>query len=382
MDNEKIIINKNDKYRTLITETIPGDVPIIYTNDNFYKILKNAEKEHEEIAKTNYQKLVGFLTKPCSTHTIPHTFKIRKGDDGIRTIYLIHPQSQINIADFYHAYNELICYYTSDNPISLRSPKKITSTYYVPNRLQNLNKFRTPTVDTESTDSLTKYTSSYFAYRGYDRIYKFYNSPEFYSLESRFKFLWTLDVTKCFDSIYTHSISWACKNKKFIKDNINPPSIHFGSNFDSLMQKCNYNETNGIVIGPEVSRIFAEIIFSDIDRETIKKLNEKNNLKYGIDYEIKRYVDDAFIFADREDIAQVIFDTYQDRLSNYKLSINNQKVTKNTRPFFTSKSKIILAANKMLSEFYSKFSDTQTKDDGTKKVIIKKYLIKINYSET
>ena len=43
------------------------------------------------------------------------------------------------------------------------------------------------------------------------------------------------------------------------------------------MQRLNYNETNGIVIGPEFSRIFAEIILQRVDKEVEKALYVNGN---------------------------------------------------------------------------------------------------------
>lgn len=43
------------------------------------------------------------------------------------------------------------------------------------------------------------------------------------------------------------------------------------------MQKSNYNETNGILVGPEFSRWVAEVIFSRIDSELKNKLNKYNS---------------------------------------------------------------------------------------------------------
>ena len=57
------------------------------------------------------------------------------------------------------------------------------------------------------------------------------------------------------------------------------------------MQLANYNETNGIVVGPEVSRIFEEVILQQIDLNVLSKL-ENSGLKYGVDFEVRRYVDD------------------------------------------------------------------------------------------
>ena len=113
-------------------------------------------------------------------------------------------------------------------------------------------------------------------------------------LEQKFHFMMNMDIASCFYHIYTHSIAWAIKGKECAKNNID--AISFETTFDKLMQRSNYNETNGILVGPEVSRIFAEIIFQRIDLNVLNILREKN-LKLGSDYEIRRYVDDHFIFA-------------------------------------------------------------------------------------
>lgn len=62
------------------------------------------------------------------------------------------------------------------------------------------------------------------------------------------------DVSRCFDSIYTHTLSWALSSKKIVKDNLGTNKDSFGGKFDRVMQQMNYNETNGIVIGPEFSK--------------------------------------------------------------------------------------------------------------------------------
>ncbi|MFN8135210.1 MAG: hypothetical protein U0Z17_08290 [Bacteroidales bacterium] len=56
---------------------------------------------------------------------------------------------------------------------------------------------------------------------------------------------------------------------------------------------------NGIVVGPEISRIFAEIILQNVDINVLNIL-EKEGRKYEVDYEARRYVDDYFIFSNDE----------------------------------------------------------------------------------
>src|SRR5690606_17626594 len=101
------------------------------------------------------------------------------------------------------------------------------------------------------------------------------------------------------------TISWALFNKAIIKDNIDDSRKTFGGEFDELMQKLNANETNGIVIGPEFSRIFAELILQQIDNDILNNLLSSDanqpRLIHKRDYEIFRYVDDYFIFYNKEE---------------------------------------------------------------------------------
>ncbi|OQS49339.1 hypothetical protein B0T49_09155 [Chromobacterium violaceum] len=178
-------------------------------------------------------------------------------------------------------------------------------------------------------------------------------------LESQFCHLKTLDVSKCFDSIYTHSISWAIKDKKFTKENLDIASS-FANEFDALMMHINYNETNGIAIGPELSRIFSEIIFQKIDINVIRKINETYGYNYGNQYTFKRYVDDVFIFAKNKTISEDIYKIYSHSLIELNLHVNREKSKEYDHPFITSKSKLIFEAKRISNEFIDKFLENSS----------------------
>lgn len=254
-------IKRSDFERILVTDTLPNEVPAIISNDGFYKNSKTVGAA-SPISQLLFERLVlgAGRNKSHPKYTIPYSYKIRKSATSFRRLGLPHPISQWEMKDFYEKNEKLICHFCGKSPASLRSPKRVAGTYFYRNPLENLKKYKRETVEEESLDSLMRYSSSYFSYRGYDRLYKFFKSGLFLKLEKDFQILKTFDVTKCFESIYTHSISWATKEKTFVKHNVGVGST-FGQAFDSLMQRSNYNETNGIVIGPEVSRIFAEVIF-------------------------------------------------------------------------------------------------------------------------
>ena len=57
----------------------------------------------------------------------------------------------------------------------------------------------------------------------------------------------------------------------------------------------NYNETNGIIIGPEFSRIISEVLLTRIDLEIARDLSSQG-LELNKHYLIYRFIDDYTIF--------------------------------------------------------------------------------------
>ena len=348
-------IKKSDYTRILVTETVPYETPLIFSNDGLYKITKTISDDNP-VLKFMFQKLV--LAQGRKKYfTVPYQYKIRKSLLDYRRLSVIHPISQWEMRVFYETYESLICHYCSPSSFSIRAPQKTASVFYYKNSWENVAQYKRGAVEEAGSDQRRKHSSSFFSYRGHDRLYKFFNSNEFISLEKEFATLKTLDVSKCFDSIYTHSLAWATKEKQYVKSKLGAST--FGSAFDSLMQRANYNETNGIVIGPEISRIFAEIIFQDIDKLAQARLASILNYEYGRHYSVKRYVDDVFIFAKDEKSAGKIYEIYADCLNSYNLHVNSSKSATYGRPFFTAKSKVVREVNLKVNEFSEKFLDSK-----------------------
>ncbi|GBF52072.1 hypothetical protein LPTSP4_36100 [Leptospira ryugenii] len=349
-------INRGDYYRVIISETSPYEVPIIFSNEGFYRKLSSGI----ELKTMKY--IVGVDGDNSDWAKIPYKYKIRKSADSIRILSLLHPSSQLLMVEFYETYGRLICYYTSRNEVSLRAPVSVgASFYYKSDRAKKISKFRSDKILLENEESEIVHPSSYFAYKGYDRIYKYFDSEEMLNYEKRFSNLWLLDISKCFSSIYTHTISWATKTKDFTKRYKKANS--FGASFDKLMQNSNHGETNGILIGPEVSRIFAEIILQKIDITVINNLKTKYELSFNDNYVFRRYVDDYFVYSNSESTVRRIREEISDELSKYNLYFNELKVEKYKRPYFTVKSKVIQDVKTEIKIFYNKFI-LETKDSS------------------
>ncbi|WP_079280716.1 antiviral reverse transcriptase Drt3b [Pseudomonas aeruginosa] len=343
-------VRKSDYDRVLVTETIPYETPIMFSNDGLYSNIKTSPVN--DIFNFALDRVVKGMGRK-ERFTIPYTYKIKKNSSEFRALSIIHPVSQWEMKEFYKIYEQLICYFSSRSKFSIRAPKVIASCFFYKNSWENVAKYKRGGVNESERDRYTKHSSSFFSYRGFDRLYKFYNSTEFKRLEKKYSHFWTIDVSKCFDSIYTHSIAWATKTKEHVKSKLQVSST-FGQSFDGLMQRANYNETNGILIGPEISRIFAEIIFQDVDRKVEEELAARSK-QVGIDYSLARYVDDIFIFAQDIYVAQLVSEIYVDNLRKYNLHSNASKSLKYERPFYSSRSRVIRDVDLAVNVFCEKF---------------------------
>lgn len=351
MKSKKI---KTKTSRVLLSDVLPYELPIIFSNRHFLHVVEKYIKEHPfkrpiVFSKNAPMLLQTFLNNNTSS-TIPFTYKIKHNDLNSRDLTIIHPIEQLNIIKFYEKYKELILYLCNKSHFSIRKPIAIAKHYYYKD---NLHKKTVSDEDSCIEQYNQEYESlkSFFVYKKYNNIYKFYDSYLFNRCEKKYNFLLKLDISKCFNSIYTHSLSWATYGKTFSKNNLHPNKLKgsFSDNFDILMQSINYHETNGIVIGPEFSRIFAEIILQKIDLDLENSLNDRN-LYHKINYEIYRYVDDYFIFYNDDTAKELIISNLSELLSFYKLSLNEKKMVIYNKPIITNISKAKKRIKALLKE--------------------------------
>lgn len=350
--------------RAVLSDFAPFEVPITFSNRHLYNFLIEHDIKHDgkdfswrrksqpldqlillllgldqTTSLSNHQKSGIEYVKTDISHgklpSIPFTFPISHKHNEFRYLSVIHPKGQVLAIDFYDKYKDLITYYSDLSPLSLRAAKRVAGCTYIDSKslMESFDKDDSQ-IEVEGQDY--ENLRSFFVYKKYKNIYEFYESQDHHWCEKRFNYLSKLDVTQCFDSIYTHSIAWAVYKKVYAKQNLDSTKRTFAFKFDQLMQRINYNETNGIIIGPELSRIFAEIIMQATDREVVEELEtEKYGLFLGRDYQIFRYVDDYFIFYNDGNVFDKIRDVIQIKLKTYKLSLNKHKEETYARPIIT-----------------------------------------------
>ncbi len=131
-----------------------------------------------------------------------------------------------------------------------------------------------------------------------------------------------LDISSFFDSVYTHSIPWAIHGIKISKKNNSSNLV--GNELDLCMQALNYKQTNGILIGNDLSRIISEIILCTVDAQIEKKFP---------DVAFCRFVDDYYLYTTNGAEVQQIIAFIRSALATYQLNLNESKVQVNESPF-------------------------------------------------
>ena len=377
------------KERVVFSDVLPYELPLIFSNRYFYKFLVsngiwielgNDGKDTLHWNKTEEKGLIGLLAilfchkvsdfegvdslqlESYDLKHIPFVYSIQHKPLQHRYLSLIHPANQIKIVEFYNKYKDTIIYLCSKSHFSIRYPNKVACYFYYKDRLHHVLLGR-------KTDKMEMYFNEYenlktfFSYKRYTNIYKFYEDYRYQRAEKKFAHLLKMDVQKCFDSIYTHSIAWAISGGVDIyKDTFGGKfDGSVGAFWDKMMQEMNYNETNGIVIGPECSRIFAEVIMQHIDHMVEQQMLVKG-YRNKVDYECYRYVDDYFFFYNDDTIrteAELLFQSY---LKEFKLSLSQEKNKVIDRPFVTDITRAKIALDDLLDDAIKLYTE-EPEDD-------------------
>ncbi|MGL4383630.1 MAG: antiviral reverse transcriptase Drt3b, partial [Bacilli bacterium] len=332
----KIKVDKHDYLRVILTETLPYEVPITFLNEGLYFYLKEFNDHSHFYVEGNKDSHI-FIGKffNYSKYTKPYNYRINKNSNSKRLLSVPHPSIQRQISDFYKKYDSVITGLCSKSPVSLRAPSHVASRYYEKELATYEKSPEEKNVETEREgfENTSVYASSYFTYRKYNFLYKFYDSYESHRIEKKFEHLTRFDISKCFHNIYIPTLSWAVKSQDFSKKYSS--SYSFEGNFQELMKNTNNLDTSGIIVGPEISRIYAEIILQDLDLKIIERLRIERNLNFDVDYTLRRYVDDYFFYTKKPESSINALPLIKDELEKYKLFINESKTENLEVPFIT-----------------------------------------------
>lgn len=345
---------KRDHMRALLSEVLPYEAPLPFNTLELFRFLKRIDFKGTDDAKrftvatdklneadkwwlkTIFdQAMIQLVPESNGLTTItvsngdkprrvqPYKFNIRTNTGKLRELAILHPHSMLDVARYIHEFEDSILYFTNRSLYSIRHPSAVArlqgrrDSVFEENRSQKV-----PDMDQHNLeyDTITRY----FVYQKYTHISGFYSSDEFQACERKYPTLMRADVSNCFPSIYTHTISWVTNGRHPSKTRTPATTKTFGGKFDGLVQALNYGETSGVVVGPEFSRIFAEIILQEVDIRVEQDLAKKG-LIFGKNYEAMRYVDDYFFFLSRSSDAPFVEEVLARHLGHFKLHLNASK---------------------------------------------------------
>jgi len=325
----------------LTTEVLPSEVPIFFSNlpikNNLENLMNLIPTDHESFNKKFNDK-----------YTMPLHYEIPKNNGSYRTISLMHPSSQLKFLLFIMKYEYLLINFLQKSKFNIRKVQKANTITYTEKKalekalLKIEQDFGLTGNNSITNEELDYFYKTYFTYNKAHNLANILNSPSFNRDSLRYRFFSKLDIQNFFGSIYTHSITWAIVGDKHLGKEYSKSSLKntFASQSDIVQQKSNDNETNGIIIGPEINRIIADIILTQCDYNIEKKLN-RQNINLNKDYKIYRFVDDYYIFSSKYEILEMIEQEISKELSNFNLKLNLEKHQIKEQPFSLADSSIV-----------------------------------------
>jgi hypothetical protein len=128
------------------------------------------------------------------------------------------------------------------------------------------------------------------------------------------------DISRFYGTLYTHAVPWALHGKAWAKANLHSPAYHasLGARLDTAARKGNDNQTLGIPVGPDSSRIISEIVAVSVDRRLRQSLGIENSSAL-------RHVDDWFIGFDSAGQAEDAIAAISAACRDYQLELNPEK---------------------------------------------------------
>lgn len=162
------------------------------------------------------------------------------------------------------------------------------------------------------------------------------------------------DVSQFYNSIYTHSISWALASRHQAKAAIRTPRRTkplIGDRLDKAIRDGQEQQTIGIPTGPDTSLVVAEIILTAVDVE----LQGRLSLPPGGAF---RFMDDfEIIFSTRAD-AEDALGVLEAELYRYQLTLNQSKTNILELPHILEESwRTILHQFRIRTDSDTKFSN-------------------------
>lgn len=367
---------ERNKLDYILTDLLPVEISELFSFSQLYTFLLKKENQKildaliQEIKQNKAQSNSRMFENGWSTK--PLKYKILKGTDTMREMSVIQPFSALNLFLFIECYQkEILNYFEKYHDYSIRYHKKSTDLYYKAKSGRVTQYFQDQSF--RAGRGAIQQAGNYFKIGPFESINSFADSRVWRMCNFKYKYYAKLDYKACFDSIYTHAFTWIIeRNVVDAKDAVNP---HLLVTIDRILQNINGRSSNGIVVGPEFSRMMAEVLLQHIDNIIYISLS-RENIIYNVDYVAFRYVDDIFLFANQPQVIEQILSKYKMIGERYLLRLNELKLTKGSTPCLP---KEWLERTRQLSDIIGNFFYQGKKSDYDKLPEDEQFIVKTEF---
>ncbi|MCA2825969.1 MULTISPECIES: RNA-directed DNA polymerase [Bacteria] len=265
-------MSKSERLKALLAKGyFPDELPPAFTTVDFARYRSSIGTAWARIGR--------------APNTTPERFSIPKITDWRREISIVNPISQYNVSSI-----------ISDN-------WKIISKHI------NSNSFGADEIKIDKNGSRSVSNPDF-------RLVALRQSE----ISSIHNYALVADISRFYGTLYTHAIPWALHSKVWSKDNLHSRDYNssVGAQLDRAVRSGQENQTLGIPVGPDTSRIIAEIIAVSIDSSM------KSSLSLNPD-SIVRNVDDWYIGFDNAGDAEEAISILSSAARYYELEIHPEK---------------------------------------------------------
>lgn len=366
---------ERNKLDYILTDILPVEISELFSFVEFYDFLLQKENRKqldgvlERLKKGRAENKYLFTDSWAS---LPLKYNILKGTDTTRRMSVVNPLSALNLYLFLECYQkDIFRFFGKNHEFSVRYHKKNTDLFYKKRTGRTVEYFQKQSKSVGR--GAIQQSGAYFKLTPLGSINSLTESKSWEQCNFKYKYYGKVDYKSCFDSIYTHVYTWIIKNNIIDRKN-RDGSIFFGE-IDRILQNINGRSSNGIVVGPEFSRMIAEVLLQQIDSE-VKTTLACKHLYHMKDYRVFRYVDDIFMFAHEQETIEAVIATYKKVAEQYQLGLNELKLTKGCTPWV---SKTWLGEARHIADQMSGFFKKIGRDEYDRLEPDKKFLVSSEY---
>lgn len=378
MKRSKNNIERN-KLDYILTDIMPVEVSELFSYSKFYEYLLSKQSTLNDIVSQMHAMKAENSETPFSGGkwgnwaTSPLKFNILKGTDSIRELNLVQPLSAMNIYFFVECYQKELLDILSNNAcFSLRYHRKNSDLFYRRKSKKIVDYFEK--ISQKVDRAILQQTGAYFKIHKFNSVSSFTNSRLWQQCNFKYRNFAKIDYKSCFDSIYTHAYKWCIEKDTVDSKEASNANLHIV--IDRVLQNINGRSSNGLIVGPEFSRMIAEVLLQEIDVE-VKHNLAAQGLNAGADYRVFRYVDDIYIFSHTQAHTDLIIKTIERAAQKYLLKFNEFKYLKAYTPVVLSSwlGKARALSDRISALFYRK---QELHDMAEKKPLLKSGYISVD----